>query len=165
MSTGPRLAGHFVRENFDVEFFTNGAFDDTSFANDVLNAVIQSGLDPTCVTLAERGTRPKDLARTISSYDAIIAHRLHANIIAYAYEIPHVGIGWDNKMQGYFAATGRSKYLVTCISVSEADSICELILAAMEEPISPDAINTIKDEIYDQAAQAINTLIKLDVSN
>jgi polysaccharide pyruvyl transferase WcaK-like protein len=74
----------------------------------------------------ERVTRLKkaaDLAGFISTVDLVMAHRLHACIAAYSYEVPNVGFTWDQKMQSFFDSVGRSRYLCAAVSMSAADVV------------------------------------------
>lgn len=40
-----------------------------------------------------------------------MAHRLHANIVAYGLNIPSIGMNWDKKVESFFELTGRKRYL------------------------------------------------------
>lgn len=100
-------------EGYDVQLFTNGARDDHRFAQQVCRGVAHALTSSGVVKPAAPLRKPTALAHLIASFDGIIAHRLHAAIVAYSYGIPHVGLGWDTKMQGFFGDVGRSEFLVS----------------------------------------------------
>ncbi len=47
----------------------------------------------------------------IGHADVLIAHRLHACVIAYALAIPAVGLAWDSKLDAFFESVGRAAYI------------------------------------------------------
>lgn len=49
--------------------------------------------------LAPRPQKTIDLIKKIYSYKATISARLHANIIAVSYDIPTIGLVWNNKLK------------------------------------------------------------------
>jgi polysaccharide pyruvyl transferase WcaK-like protein len=143
----------------DVELFTNGAFDDQQFAEQFLAHYHQTAPDSHHqVSVAERPTTPKELSVTIARYDGLIAHRLHANIIAFSYGISHVGLGWNSKMEGCFSEIGRSKYLLSADELSDADRAIELLNEAMMDPIGSDQIAAIKEQIHQQTTATVEKL-------
>lgn len=141
-----QLIDYFIARNWTVELFTNGACGDQSFARKVYrNARATEGL-----SLADRPKTPKELAHLISSFDALIAHRLHASVVAYSYGIPHVGLGWDTKMEGFFEATGREKFLIASPCLSTIPHVGQTAVEAAETPIAYHQIAKIEDEVTRQ---------------
>ncbi|WP_195909673.1 polysaccharide pyruvyl transferase family protein [Rhizobium tubonense] len=93
--------------------FCNGAAEDQAFANQILDdAAMAKHLASGRVELAERPRTPEELIDILTSTSVILAHRLHACIAAYSLAIPHVGLGWDKKVQGFFQSVGREEYFV-----------------------------------------------------
>lgn len=125
------LAMRLMGEGFDVSLFTNGPHDDEEFLNTVLDL-----LADTDVGRSERPYRPSQLAETIQDFDAIISHRLHANILAYAFGIPHIGCAWDPKLEAFFASVGREDFIVE-LGKTEPGDICELLATALQQGIDP----------------------------
>lgn len=74
------------------EIFTNGLGSDEAFAEEVL-AYIGHG------TKAKRPAEPRQLVELISGYRAVIAGRMHSNIIAYSFGIPSIGFVWNEKLR------------------------------------------------------------------
>jgi polysaccharide pyruvyl transferase WcaK-like protein len=103
---------------YDVICFTNGAHEDELFLNSVLHSShFRSNREN--LERADRCSTPRQLAELIHELDAVVAFRLHACILAYAYSIPHVGLSWDPKLADFFSSVGRSDSLVQF----DADSI------------------------------------------
>jgi hypothetical protein len=76
------------------------------------------------------------LAALIAGCDAVVAHRLHAAIVAYAYRVPTVGLLWDDKLQAFFESVGREAYVV---AFDQAPArIGALVADAMAEGIDAD---------------------------
>ena len=98
-------------DGHDVTLFTNGADDD--YLQKVAGALRKANPNLADeIAVAPRPSRPVDLVRLIANADVLIAHRLHANILAYAYGIPGIGLGWDRKLSSFFEASGRSECLI-----------------------------------------------------
>lgn len=87
------------------------------------------------ISFLVRLTTPTQLAVTISKLDLLIAHRLHANILAYSMMIPHVGIGWSIKMNSFFDAVERKKYFVPADKNLNAEALVNTALRTLEEGI------------------------------
>ncbi|SBV95296.1 conserved hypothetical protein [uncultured Alphaproteobacteria bacterium] len=102
------LCGALADRGLRLRLFTNGDPGDETF----LDALMADGA---VAGIAERAPRPRDpaaLLEIVGGCGAIAAHRMHANIAAYALGVPHVGLGWDPKLEGFFALSGRSGFLV-----------------------------------------------------
>lgn len=117
--------------------FTNGAGEDETFLReDLVPRLGQSGLLDR-VTIARRPAVPRELVALIGGLDAVVAHRLHASIIAYGLQVPHVGLNWDSKVRSFFAEVGRSAFVV-----EPEDAVPDTVLVrldrAIAEGIDPD---------------------------
>lgn len=127
------LAKELLSRGLGVALFTNGPQDDEVFLENVLAAV-----DDARVKRMPRPLVPRELAETVRAFDAIVAHRLHANILAYAFRIPHVGMAWDPKMEAFFESVGRRHYLANHTQ-SEPGQVADLIEASLSEGIDSEA--------------------------
>lgn len=138
-----------------VALFTNGAAEDERTLARLWNTPQLA-----CFIADGRLTRhapfqdPRALAHAISAHDAIIAHRLHASIIAYAYRVPAVGLGWDQKVQSFYAATGRADHCIADSGASAAQ-ICAQLDRARADGIDP----AHHDRIRAKAARGIADLL------
>lgn len=127
------LVKELLSRGLGVKLFTNGPHDDEVFLENVLAAV-----DDARVKSMPRPLVPRELADTVKSFDAIVAHRLHANILAYAFRIPHVGMSWDSKVEAFFESVGRRQYVANHTQ-SEPRQVADLIEASLREGIDSEA--------------------------
>ncbi|QEW17862.1 polysaccharide pyruvyl transferase CsaB [Marinibacterium anthonyi] len=98
-----------------VSLFCNGAAEDQA----VLSRLAEKqDLTRRGVQVIPAPRRPAELARMIGGFDAVIAHRLHACILSYAYLVPVVGLGWDGKVESFFASVGRQEHFVPVADVT-----------------------------------------------
>ncbi|MGB3388155.1 MAG: polysaccharide pyruvyl transferase family protein [Pseudaminobacter sp.] len=134
VSAYSELCRELVKLGHPVLLFNNGAREDQSF----LDLVMQ---DPACaemigsglLTAAPRPREPLELLSLLQPLSAVVAHRLHASIIAYSFRIPHVGLGWDSKVESFFKSVGRDRFLIqgdcgprdvaACVAAAIADGI------------------------------------------
>jgi polysaccharide pyruvyl transferase WcaK-like protein len=128
------LVHRLVAAGYDVVCFSNGAAEDEAIL------AVMRGLfftaDPAThrVRVAPRCNGPRDLAMLIAGFDAVIAHRLHACILAYSYKIPHVGLMWDSKVPAFFAMVHRDRYVLP-LNASTKAAIVPLLEQAVGEGI------------------------------
>lgn len=154
------LCRELVALGHAVVLFTNGAREDQSFLEMVM-------LDPGCAEMAASGRlkaaprprEPAELLGILQPLSAIVAHRLHASIIAYSFRIPHVGLGWDSKVASFFESVGRDRFLIQGDCSPREVAAC--VAAAIAEGIDP-ALHTYQLE---QARKGIGHLLdKLSAS-
>lgn len=108
------------------QIFTNGDPLDLSYARAVLTSMPElRGREAALIRPCD--TRPGDLVRTISGYGAIIAARLHSNIIAASLGIPALAVVWDPKLPAFYAGLGCPE---RCFGV---DAPAEALLQGLEE--------------------------------
>jgi polysaccharide pyruvyl transferase WcaK-like protein len=124
------LIRRLLASGYDVTCFSNGAREDQT----CLDRVVGSFRGDDGLTRAPDCRTPRELAELVGSFDAIIAHRLHACILAYSYRVVHVGLSWDPKLAAFFANVGRSRYLVE-FSDDAVQIMPELLAAARAETI------------------------------
>ncbi len=99
------LVRALLAEGHALRLFSNGAEEDAAALAALakrLGAEIAGGR----VEVAPRPVRPRQLAETVAGCRAVVAHRLHACILAFAYGRPVLGLGWDRKVESFFASVG-----------------------------------------------------------
>ncbi|MEM5516238.1 polysaccharide pyruvyl transferase family protein [Henriciella sp. AS95] len=133
-----------IEEGFDVSLFSNGAPDDQAFALRVMKRVEAQHQSRKSISLMDRPVVPQQLAEMIAGFDAIVAHRLHANIIAYSYGVPHVGLSWDHKVNEFFKAVDRSEFLIGPRELMWSGKATDLVGRALREGIDPDGVSRAK---------------------
>lgn len=89
-----------------VVLFTNGAEEDNLAAAAVRSRLNVDGVD---FMLPKS---PAELASIIAGCDSMVGHRMHANIIAFSFGVPSVGIVWDTKVASFFKLSGRGDFAV-----------------------------------------------------
>lgn len=146
-------AGRCLRQaGYDVVYFTNGARADEAVKEDIERRA-KNNAKFNAFTFAPRPLSPAALAEIVSALDGLAAHRLHAHILAYSYKIPHIGMAWDPKMEGYFEMTGRKEFFLRAPDITPSN-IAGKIHAALEAGICEKT----HGEILTQAREGIRTM-------
>jgi polysaccharide pyruvyl transferase WcaK-like protein len=120
-----------------VALFTNGAEEDRAALADVaarpgLAAALADGR----LAVTEAAETPAALAAQIAGFDAVVAHRLHACILGYAYGLPVVGLGWDRKVESFFASVAAPHWFEGRADATGAE-IAQRVQAALAEGVDP----------------------------
>lgn len=120
-----------------VLLFCNGAEEDrralAALAGPLADLVARGQVE-----LAPSPDRPAALAHLIGGLDGLVAHRLHACILGYAYGRPVVGLGWDRKVESFFASVGAGRFCLTDPPVTPAAAATRLIEACEAGISAPD---------------------------
>ena len=124
-----QLCKELLARGHRVTLFSNGPSDDEQYLGRIFDRIEHADF-----RRAARARTPQELAETIQRFDAIAAHRLHANIIAYSYRIPHVGLAWDPKLQGFFDSVDRSEFVADRLLVP-ASTIADMIELSISKGI------------------------------
>ncbi|MGO3127131.1 MAG: polysaccharide pyruvyl transferase family protein [Luteimonas sp.] len=101
---------------YDVVLFTNGSSEDDAYLSKFsdrfrsLRPHINFSVEP-------RPLCPEELVSSIASMDVIVAHRLHANIVAYSLGIPTLSLVWDRKVSSFNEMVGRSHWCYAGLDV------------------------------------------------
>ncbi len=129
------------RRGASCELFTNGNPADHEFAQRVHAKALQQDLE---CSLASRPFQPAELAATIRRYRAVLALRLHANIIAASYHTPAVGLSWSEKVKGFYEALG---YPRRCLSLDRLDATetIDALLGALREGLATERVTHLKE--------------------
>ena len=127
------LVEAITARGMDVALFTNGPADDEAFLDRILLSA--SELHSGKVSRLAKPEVPADLVRSIAGCDAIAAHRLHANIIAFSCKVAHVGLGWDAKLPAFFASVGRDQFVTDDLRAAPPGAVADLLLRAIQTPV------------------------------
>ena len=129
----PDIIRHLADAGQRVRLFTNGAEEDRIALAELCAAEPVKGLIRTGqVDIPNQPGKPAELARLIASCKSVIAHRLHACIVAYSYGLPIVGLGWDMKVESFFSSANADRFFVGRSGVGGAD-VAALALTATKE--------------------------------
>jgi polysaccharide pyruvyl transferase WcaK-like protein len=118
-------------EGYDCRFFCNGAKGDYAFALELLQ-YMNVGEEEKETILCTRPTSVTGLADDITGFDAVIACRLHASIIAYAYNIPSIGLVWNHKQVIFGQTIGYPERFVELADIT-ADNVIDKLKTSIEE--------------------------------
>ena len=118
--------------------FCNGAAEDLALMQKVAAAPkLATLLASRQVTIAPNAKTPTALARQISEFEAVIAHRLHACIVAYSYGRPVVGLGWDQKLEAFFDMIGSQGFFSSDAAL-DGQTVAKLAVDALHQGLDPD---------------------------
>ncbi|AIY41799.1 Polysaccharide pyruvyl transferase [Collimonas arenae] len=120
------LARQAMAAGYVVKLFTNGAPEDEAFKD-----ALAAGLGMQQIVNMARASAPAELVANISTCDYIIAHRLHASIVAYALDIPAIGLNWDVKVKSFFELIGRSRFFISS-PIPDVEDTLDLLSHARE---------------------------------
>lgn len=123
------LAQALVARGHRLRLFCNGAAEDAAALQDLAHE-LQDAQRSGDVEVADPPTRPNELAQLAGGCSALVAHRLHACIVGYAYRRPVVGLGWDRKVESFFASVGQGA------AFSPAGEPPDAIVARLERSIA-----------------------------
>ena len=144
-----------IARGHKVRFFTNGADEDEQ-ALDILmgRPELADAIADGHLSRQVRANTPEELCRVIAGVEGVIAHRLHACIVAYSYRIPVLGLAWDRKVESFFEHVDRPDLLVP-ESAAVPDEIAERITVEIRKGVVAEA----HDRHLDVAQAAIGRMV------
>jgi glycosyltransferase involved in cell wall biosynthesis/polysaccharide pyruvyl transferase WcaK-like protein len=136
-----RLYDEVVKLGMPVRLFTNGAPEDQEFAERVAAEIRRRDRHEDLQCLSERPRRPEELVHLVRSFSAIVAFRLHANIVAYTSGVQNVALAWDDKVEQFMKYTGQSDRFIAVDD--DLDGLVARTLEALTHGPKPLARETI----------------------
>lgn len=122
------------------EFFTNGMKEDYNFGIEVLNRMERN----TKQYLGKNVKSSRELVEKISSYQAVIAARLHANIISTSLRVPSVALVWNDKMNLFAEIIGQEERYISGELLKDAKYIVHQLELAMKNGYNEEKIDSMK---------------------
>ena len=122
------------------KLFTNGMKDDYKFGVKLLQ---EMNLDKKKY-LGKNVKDCHELVRTIAGFKAVIAARLHANIISTSLQVPSVGLVWNDKMNLFAQIIGCEERYVKPDSLLDSKLIVDQVEAAIENGYDQEKIDAMK---------------------
>ncbi|MEH7495820.1 polysaccharide pyruvyl transferase family protein, partial [Neobacillus niacini] len=98
------LVHELENKGYDWKIFTNGLNYDQRFAEKIVSYLGKSECDN---VLIKKPSNIEELLEIINNFDATIVCRLHASIISYSYDIPTLGLVWNNKQKMFGESIGH----------------------------------------------------------
>lgn len=126
------LAKVLAAQQHRVLLFTNGSPEDRAFL--ARHAQRWQAADPTRILVADAADTPAGLVRTIAGCSLVIAHRMHACIVAHSFAIPTIGLRWDPKLDAFFDTASRGAYVYSAGRTPPA-VIAESVQEALAEGV------------------------------
>ena len=141
-----------------VTLFSNGASEDRALLHRVaahpsLAASRASGH----LSVPDHPETPRELSLLIGGCRAVVAHRLHACIVAHSYGRPTIGLSWDSKLGSFFHQMKRSAYILDTQDISP-EEIAETLDRALTEGVAADQLSRATQETLDALRAAVETV-------
>ncbi len=106
-------------KGYKWKLFTNGAYSDEIFALEILDYIGHGEKLPRPLVSSE-------LVNGINSFDAVIATRMHSNIVAYSLGIPSVGLVWNDKLKMWGEKIGHPERFILPENLTADNTVCAL---------------------------------------
>ncbi|MCD7824945.1 MAG: polysaccharide pyruvyl transferase family protein [Clostridiaceae bacterium] len=139
-------------KGYKWELFTNGMKEDYNFGVRLLHHL---GLNKKKY-LGKNVKNCRELVEKIASYKAVIAARLHANIIATSLRIPSVALVWNDKMNLFAEIIGEEERYLGTDKLRDASCIVHQLELAIENGYNEDKINRMKEITVETIKNIIN---------
>ena len=133
------------------ELFCNGTLSDYNFGLKLLDI-----LNKDASKIAKCPKTVDDLLRTVTKYKAIIAARLHANIIATSFNIPVIGLVWNKKLLRFAEIINSPAAYITSKKFSDSKYIIDELEKVIEIGLDKQLIHNLKEYSYDTMKEVYN---------
>ncbi len=108
-------------QGYDYELLTSGYCEDEAFLEWMIR---KYGVNINkCVFHMDS---PEKLVRKISSYEAVVSCRLHPSIVAFALDVPSVGIVWNSKVRGFYRSIGYEDRIFETKNIQAEEIVLKL---------------------------------------
>ena len=129
------LATACLAAGWRVAAFTNGSSEDEGYLARLAPRLAALAPDG-AAAVVPRFANPRALAAFVAGLDLVMAHRLHANIAAYAYGVPQIGFAWDVKLKSFLERVDRAACLATA-GRDPVDDVVALAARQLETGVDP----------------------------
>jgi polysaccharide pyruvyl transferase WcaK-like protein len=129
---------------YKVVLFSNGACEDQEYIDWLYGKMGYL----TNITMEERPKNGFELINIICGFSLVIGFRLHSLIVSYSYNIPTIGIAWDNKLAFWGQMTGNTN--IYMLSQLPVECIPELIEESIRAGINKDRKTELENQIIEQ---------------
>lgn len=141
------------KRGYRWKLFSNGMKEDHQFGLKLLKRL---GLEPKKY-IGKKVNSSRELVRKIASFKAVIAARLHANIIATSLQVPSVGLVWNDKMNLFADIIGCQDRYIQAENLLDSKLIVDQVEQAIEngydleriEAMKATTVETIKNIVMD----------------
>ncbi len=119
------------KEGVRYKLFTNGLRQDEEFLSDLL--VFMGKEDAREEIALPSAENARELVKYISGFSAIIACRMHANIIAFSLGVPSVAFVWNDKLRFFGESIGCSERYLEYTQLKDTKLIMNTLKKAQAE--------------------------------
>lgn len=128
------------KRGYKWKLFGNGMKEDHQFGIKLLKRL---ELEPSKY-IGARVKSPKALVKKIASFKAVIAARLHANIIATSLQVPSVGLVWNDKMNLFADIIGCQERYIQAEKLLDSKLVVDQVELAIEQGYDLERIEAMK---------------------
>lgn len=125
---------------YEWQLFTNGWREDYQFGVKLLKRM---GRDRR-VYLGDNVASARELVEKIAGYRAVVAARLHANIIATSLGVPSIGLVWNDKMNMFASTVNCAERYISGEALLDTQHIINQMEEAITNGYDMDKINQMK---------------------
>lgn len=125
---------------YEWQLFTNGWKEDYRFGVSLLKRM---GRDRN-IYLGDNVKSARQLVEKIAGYRAVIAARLHANIIATSLNVPSIGLVWNDKMNMFAKTVKCEERYISGEALADTGHIVDLMEDAMVNGYDTEEIERMK---------------------
>ena len=130
-----------LTKNIPFRLFCNGATEDFAFAQQLL-----AYLELPEEYLLPAPKTPQELVSLITRFERICSFRMHSLIIAYAFGIPFVGLGWDQKLYDFAEYVNASGQICDWRTEDAKDILEKMFRYQIDQARFSQLQNVIQDE-------------------
>jgi polysaccharide pyruvyl transferase WcaK-like protein len=106
--------------------------------------------------LGKNVSNSRGLVKKIASYKAVVAARLHANIIATSLRVPSVALVWNDKMNLFAEIIGQEERYINVDKLLDAQYICQQLELAIQNGYNEDKIEQMKAVTVETIQNIVN---------
>ncbi|PNU04340.1 polysaccharide pyruvyl transferase family protein [Novosphingobium guangzhouense] len=150
------LVKAYADAGYKVNLFTNGAEEDESYLAHLADLASKEGVSG--FSVITRSITPSDLVAVIKGLDLLVGHRLHAQIVAFAHDVPSVALGWDDKLESQMALMGRGEFVVP-FGKPDADTVLEYGRKALAGQVDGSKSRALASQAQDDLLTSVRSII------
>lgn len=150
-------------QGFNYKLFTNGLKQDEEFLAELIAFMgKEEEKDKISLPSAENA---KELVEYISGFSALIACRMHANIIAFSLGIPSVAFVWNDKLRFFGESIGCKERYLEYTQLKDAKLIVNTLKKACNEGYEEGLLKREKESAYKSIRQFFSPFAKELLNN
>lgn len=150
------IINELEKRGYKWRLFCNGLQSDYNMGVKVLQTI---GKDISDTLLAPRPETKEDYFHLLTSFSSIIAGRLHANIIAASYNIPSIGLVWNNKLTLFGRSIGCENRFIKKENFFDSELIVNELEKAIKHGYNKETIQKLKNATVNTLSDFISAFV------